>query len=276
MKLILLTFFNCAVFCAVFAQNCLPDGITFTSQAQIDNFVANNPDCTEIDGSVTINGNGISNLNGLSVVTSIGGSFTIFENGALTSLSGLNNLTSVGGVLSIINNSSLTSLSALNNLTSVGNQFLGLVIMNNPSLTSLSGLGSINYLNLGFLTIENCNNLCHCNVQSVCGFVNTNPNATNISGNATGCNSVSQIQAACLNPMNCFPPIASFTYTNQGQGAVDFMDQSTNPIDSWEWDFGDGNSSSSQNPSYIFASTGTYNVCLTVTNNVGSDYSTVH
>ncbi len=32
------------------AQPCLPEGITFTTQAQIDNFQINYPGCTEIEG----------------------------------------------------------------------------------------------------------------------------------------------------------------------------------------------------------------------------------
>jgi S-formylglutathione hydrolase FrmB len=53
--------------------SCLPQGITFTNQAQIDNFQTNYPGCTEIEGDVTIAGDDITNLNGLSVLTSIGG-----------------------------------------------------------------------------------------------------------------------------------------------------------------------------------------------------------
>lgn len=53
--------------------SCLPEGIIFSNQAQIDNFNSNYPDCTEIKGGVLIEGNDISNLDGLSIVTSIGG-----------------------------------------------------------------------------------------------------------------------------------------------------------------------------------------------------------
>ena len=49
--------------------------------------------------------------------------------------------------------------------------------------------------------------------------------------------------------------------------AVQFSDQSTagtNPITSWQWDFGDGGTSSEQNPQHIYATAGTYTVKLTV------------
>ena len=66
-------------------------------------------------------------------------------------------------------------------------------------------------------------------------------------------------------------PVASFSYVDQGQGAVDFTDESQNQPTSWEWDFGDGNSSIMQNPSHTYTMPGTYTVCLTATNSSGSD-----
>ncbi len=36
------------------SQGCLPEGITFTTQEQIDNFQTNYPGCTEIEGDVII------------------------------------------------------------------------------------------------------------------------------------------------------------------------------------------------------------------------------
>ena len=40
------------------SQSCLPDGITFTRQSEIDNFHINFPNCTQIEGDVTIIGPG--------------------------------------------------------------------------------------------------------------------------------------------------------------------------------------------------------------------------
>ncbi|MCF8366393.1 MAG: PKD domain-containing protein [Bacteroidales bacterium] len=45
---------------------------------------------------------------------------------------------------------------------------------------------------------------------------------------------------------------------------VQFFDQSSGGIAIWEWDFGDGNFSSDQNPSHQYSFSGSYNVCLTV------------
>lgn len=67
------------------------------------------------------------------------------------------------------------------------------------------------------------------------------------------------------------PPIASFDFSLLANGPVSFMDNSAFAPSSWRWDFGDGNSSTQQNPTHEYDSTGTYNVCLTVENEAGSN-----
>ncbi len=73
------------------------------------------------------------------------------------------------------------------------------------------------------------------------------------------------------------PPSADFSATPTSGCApltVNFTDQSTGDIDSWSWDFGDGGTSSAQNPSYTYNTVGTYTVTLTVTGPGGSDTAT--
>jgi len=53
--------------------------------------------------------------------------------------------------------------------------------------------------------------------------------------------------------------------------AVTFTDQSTGPPAAWSWDFGDGTSSTAQNPVHTYAAAGSYSVSLTVTNSGGSN-----
>jgi PKD repeat protein len=67
-------------------------------------------------------------------------------------------------------------------------------------------------------------------------------------------------------------PNAAFTYTTSGFQGV-FTDISTGGSTSWLWDFGDGNTSTMQNPTHIYANNGTYTVCLTVSNACGADSS---
>jgi PKD repeat protein len=54
---------------------------------------------------------------------------------------------------------------------------------------------------------------------------------------------------------------------------VTFTDESIF-AESWQWDFGDGGSSTLQNPSYSFDTAGSYTVSLTVSNAYGSDTHT--
>ena len=55
--------------------------------------------------------------------------------------------------------------------------------------------------------------------------------------------------------------------------SVNFRDNSTNSPASWNWNFGDGTSSTLQNPTHIYSKSGTYNVRLTVTNSAGNSVS---
>jgi hypothetical protein len=124
----------------LYSQECLPDGITFTNQAQIDNFKTNHPGCTQIMGNVEISGDDITNLNGLNKVTHFGGMVEIVDNPSLTSLAGLGELTSVYWHLRISGNSSLTSLSGLDKLTWVGGH---LEIWRNDKIANLKGLDAL-------------------------------------------------------------------------------------------------------------------------------------
>ena len=55
---------------------------------------------------------------------------------------------------------------------------------------------------------------------------------------------------------------------------VRFSDTSSGTVTAWSWDFGDGTSSTEQNPSHIFKSAGTYTIKLTATNSTGSNTKT--
>ena len=62
-------------------------------------------------------------------------------------------------------------------------------------------------------------------------------------------------------------PVASFTYQSFSLQAR-FFNNSTNAT-SVMWDFGDGNTSTMDNPSYMYDSVGTYTITLTATNTCG-------
>ena len=67
-------------------------------------------------------------------------------------------------------------------------------------------------------------------------------------------------------------PTASFSFTTSELTAnfTDGSSDSDGSVVSRSWDFGDGNGSTSQDPSHTYASAGTYTVVLTVTDNEGA------
>ncbi len=72
-------------------------------------------------------------------------------------------------------------------------------------------------------------------------------------------------------------PGAAFTanQTNVETGTnINFTDQSTGDPIAWNWDFGDGTTSTDQNSSHIYNNAGTYTIELSVENDYGSDTET--
>jgi PKD repeat protein len=73
---------------------------------------------------------------------------------------------------------------------------------------------------------------------------------------------------------------AYFSYypDSLNMNTIQFFDMSNGPNgfppDSWLWEFGDGTSSTLQNPMHTYADTGYYSVCLTITMNADSCTST--
>ncbi len=54
-------------------------------------------------------------------------------------------------------------------------------------------------------------------------------------------------------------------------GVINFLDSTLNTPTSWAWNFGDGNNSTLQNPTHLYAAAGTYQVKLLATNATGTD-----
>ncbi len=70
------------------------------------------------------------------------------------------------------------------------------------------------------------------------------------------------------------PPVSEFiadVTSGCGVITVQFIDLSSNGPTNWSWDFGDGNTSSDQNPQHTYAAPGTYTVILSATNAIGTD-----
>jgi PKD repeat protein len=69
------------------------------------------------------------------------------------------------------------------------------------------------------------------------------------------------------------PPTANFeaSVLQTCDGIVSFTDLSENVPQAWLWNFGDGNTSTQQNPTHQYSVPGTYQVSLTVSNTLGED-----
>ncbi len=71
-------------------------------------------------------------------------------------------------------------------------------------------------------------------------------------------------------------PVANFSAssTSSCTGIINFTDLSTGTPTTWLWNFGDGTTSTQQNPVHTYTTNGTFTVTLTATNGFGSDGET--
>lgn len=147
------------------SQPCLPNGIYFETQDEINSFPINFPNCTQIEGNVVIgfwNGSNISNLDSLSSLTSIVGDLELRHNNLLPDLYGLHNLDSIFGSLFVggenpyWGNDLLYDLSGLTSLNFIGND---LIILGNQNLVTLDGLENLTTIAGGTIFIDNNDSL---------------------------------------------------------------------------------------------------------------------
>ena len=216
---------------------CPTGSIIFVNQSQIDTFLIDYPNCTEITERVRIQGSSINNLHGLQNITSIDNDLEIAGSPLLLNLEGLNNLNYVK-YLFIFFNYGLTNLTGLSSLNSVQNfridgvfnlvNFEGLesltsvtqnfTIQNLESLSNLDGLNNLNTVGREFRIVSNYsltsidalsnmepakfdiasnNILSQCAIESVCRRIAMDPNSLRIYGNASGCSTVSEVEVQC-------------------------------------------------------------------------------
>lgn len=83
------------------------------------------------------------------------------------------------------------------------------------------------------------------------------------------------VSSNCLD-VEDYPPVANFeasvTHPDIGQ-IIAFTDLSTGVVNEWWWEFGDGGTSTLQNPTHVYTSAGMYTVKLTVRNTGGESTS---
>lgn len=158
---------------------CPNDDIYLTTQAEIDAFSSNFPNCIHLIKSLNIEGSDISNLNGLSQIQDVdegifivntnienfsgleniqnlSSSLIITENNSLVNFEGLQNLETITGQLAIALNGQIINFTGLNSLYSVGNgSDLGVLINSNDSLVSLVGLANLTQIYGSFRVEKN-------------------------------------------------------------------------------------------------------------------------
>jgi hypothetical protein len=132
------------------SQSCVFTGYT---QADIDNFIVENPTCTVIDGDVLITSdasNVITQFDGFSNITEITGNLIIYaetDPSYAFDFSSFSSLTTIGGTLSfsdLSSNPSIVNLNGFENLTSVGS----LTFWNCRALENLDAFNNLTNLEL--------------------------------------------------------------------------------------------------------------------------------
>jgi len=91
-------------------------------------------------------------------------------------------------------------------------------------------------------------------------------------GNEAGSDTISKTRYITVEPL--IYPSADFTASPTSGTSplnVSFTDNSTGNPSSWRWTFGDGTSSTEQNPVHLYSNPGSYTVKLTVRNEEGSN-----
>ena len=234
-KLLLFIIIAIGVVNISFSQPCLPGGIRFTTQAQVDSFPIIYPNCTEIEGRVEITGSDIASLDSLYSITSIDGillvefteklknfsgldnleiiddEISIYWNSGLEDFTGFANLTKVKNGISIQFNNSLISLTGLESLDSIGGV---LYIWMNDSLQSLSGLEGINPNSIFDIYIAGNQMLSDCNSESICEYLSDPKGSVDIHNNDSGCNNPSEVADACGITLTCLP-FGNYNFMNQ-------------------------------------------------------------
>jgi PKD repeat protein len=87
--------------------------------------------------------------------------------------------------------------------------------------------------------------------------------------NAVGADIYTQIDLISVGTV----PSVNFEWTNNGNGNITLVNNTQNAL-SYQWDFGDGTTSTEATPNHTYSTDGTYTVTLTATNACGSTVAT--
>lgn len=198
-------------------SQCPPSSITLNTQTEVDQFILDYPNCTELPVPLRIEGPDIANLNGLSNLTHLDGGALILGNPILSNLNGFSNVVSIAGGLTIIDNNLVSDFLGLNNLVYIGGQLqiesnMGLLNFNglenldtisgqlfiyfNAALNDISAIENLEHIGES-LVIANSFSLSECSIDAICDYI-ANPNGfIGIASNDSGCNNQQEVEDAC-------------------------------------------------------------------------------
>jgi hypothetical protein len=155
--------FLAGIFCLFSTQfllaNCPTAAVALSTQLQIDAFATTYAGCTEMPFDLWIQGNDITNLNGLANLSAINGNLQIDNCANLTNFSGLQNIGYIGGNFDFYNLPNLQSCAGLESLAFVNGQ---ISIKNNAKLVDFQGFTTLSYIGQS-LIVDNCDALVNCN-----------------------------------------------------------------------------------------------------------------
>lgn len=194
---------------------CPPGQLLLNTQAQVDAFAAQYPNCSELNSALRVEGSGITNLDALHNLTKLNGGALFLNNTNLQSFHGLHHVTYING-LDILTCSALVDFSGLEELTKVNGTFQvefnaqlqtfaglekldtigGVFFYNNPMLNSLTGLEGLEVIESNvILTI--CPLLTSCAIEGLCDYLANPAGNVLVSFNGATCNSAAEIISTC-------------------------------------------------------------------------------
>lgn len=249
-KFTLLFIFN---FLLVLAQECPPPGdLTFQSQSELNNFIAQYPNCQVINGKLILShasSDGYSDINNLAPlanITTINGDLILRQLGNISSLSGLANLQTINGNLALLRNANFFNnynnfdyVQGLTNLTTItGTLSIADVLNDLSGLSNLSQLGGIEVVYANINSFQGLQNITTINSFNVFGNTilsfNGLSNLTTITGDFNL--SVSPVTGAPI-PLNVLSGLSSITSVGGNFTAYGLLQQNTNNIPSLNLDF---------------------------------------
>jgi hypothetical protein len=152
-----------------------------------------------INGELYVVGNpSLQNLVGLEDLTHVTG-LHVDDNDNLVDLSGLYSLQEIGRSVTITNNLNLINLHGLESITDPYS--LSMVVADNPAMTSLEGMENmmLGLFDLNSFTFRNCAELSTCHLPNICALIASGATGMlTIIDNKSGCNSIAEVQNACV------------------------------------------------------------------------------